>query len=116
MPPRLLTLSRNSKRFISRPPLLPNLYVASEKQVHAMNTTRVMLQWATWLERVHNWIYTHLADYGDSGHTGRGWFGYLRRDGTVFNACKGGNYKGSMRSLYLWSSVFETHINIIAGI
>ena len=24
----------------------------------------------------------------------RQWFGYLTRDGKVFNECKGGNYKG----------------------
>ena len=58
-----------------------------------------MTQWLAWVERVHNWIYTHLADYEGSSDTGLGWFGYLRRDGTVFNACKGGNYKGYERGL-----------------
>ena len=59
----------------------------------------MMAQWLTWLERVHNWIYTHLADCEGSGKSGLGWFGYLRRDGTVFNACKGGNYKGCEQGL-----------------
>jgi len=35
------------------------------------------------------------GDGGDGGGGGGGeWFGYLRRDGSVFNECKGGNYKG----------------------
>ena len=32
----------------------------------------------------------HLCDADGGGE----WFGYLRRDNTVFNRCKGGNYKG----------------------
>ena len=43
-----------------------------------------------WLQRVHTFAYTHLCDADGGGE----WFGYLRRDGTVANRRKGGNYKG----------------------
>eukprot|EP00750_Incisomonas_marina_P004141 INCI13443.14.p1 GENE.INCI13443.14~~INCI13443.14.p1 ORF type:complete len:353 (-),score=43.62 INCI13443.14:1733-2791(-) len=61
-------------------------------------------KWLVWLERVHDYIMTHLSDFADlrkepkkgipANCKGGEWFGYLRPDGTVFNACKGGNYKG----------------------
>ena len=47
-------------------------------------------KWLGWLRRVHEYIYTHLCDARGGGE----WFGYLRADNSVFNACKGGNYKG----------------------
>ena len=47
-------------------------------------------RWLPWLRRVHEYIYMHLCDADGGGE----WFGYLRRDNTVFNRCKGGNYKG----------------------
>jgi len=48
-------------------------------------------KWLDWLEVVHKYIYDHFCDDKEGGGE---WFGYLNRDGTVFNACKGGNYKG----------------------
>jgi len=48
-------------------------------------------KWAVWLEKVNKYIYTYFCDAG----AGNGeWFGYLNRDGSIFNRCKGGNYKG----------------------
>ena len=48
-------------------------------------------KWAAWLEKVNAYIYKYFCDAG----AGNGeWFGYLNRDGSVFNRCKGGNYKG----------------------
>ena len=47
-------------------------------------------RWMPWLQRVHTFAYTHLCDADGGGE----WFGYLRRDGTVANRRKGGNYKG----------------------
>lgn len=47
-------------------------------------------KWIRWLKRVHAYAYTHFCDRDGGGE----WWGYLRRDSTVFNACKGGNYKG----------------------
>ena len=39
---------------------------------------------------MHRYIYEKLADAAHGGE----WLGYLRRDGSVYNECKGGNYKG----------------------
>ena len=66
-------------------------------------------KWLEWLERVHDYTFSHFVDAG----AGRGmgpslpspasrtervmfageWFGYLDQQGKVFNQCKGGNYK-----------------------
>ena len=56
----------------------------------ALELTADEARWLPWLRRVHAWIYAHLCDAGGGGE----WFGYLRPDCSVFNACKGGNYKG----------------------
>lgn len=45
------------------------------------------LKWLAWLRRVHGYIYAHFCDESGGGE----WFGYLRRDGSVYNQCKGGN-------------------------
>lgn len=44
-------------------------------------------RWMPWLQKVHAYAYTHLCDADGGGE----WFGYLRRDGTAFNRCKGSN-------------------------
>jgi N-acylglucosamine 2-epimerase len=46
-----------------------------------------------WLERVHAYVYEHFVDSVERGGHGE-WYGYLDRQGAVFNRCKGGNYKG----------------------
>ena len=48
------------------------------------------VSWLDWLEKIDAFIYEHLCDAEHGGE----WFGYLRPDGSVFNFCKGGNYKG----------------------
>ena len=50
-------------------------------------------KWLIWLNKVHSYGYTYFADKDGGGE----WFGYLRPDGTPFNTCKGGNYKGFFR-------------------
>ena len=47
-------------------------------------------KWLRWLRTVHAYAYEKLCDADGGGE----WYGYLRPDGTPFNACKGGNYKG----------------------
>ena len=47
-------------------------------------------RWLRWLRTVHAYAYDKLCDADGGGE----WYGYLRPDGTPFNACKGGNYKG----------------------
>lgn len=54
--------------------------------MHAIELTGDLERWLPWLQKVHRWIYGHLCDASGGGE----WFGYLRRDGSVFNACKGG--------------------------
>ena len=46
-------------------------------------------RWLFWLQRVHQYAYSHFADpqMGD-------WFGYCDRLGNLTHTCKGGNYKG----------------------
>ena len=56
----------------------------------AIELTDDEARWLPWLQRVHTFIFTRLCDAAGGGE----WYGYLRRDGSVFNACKGGNYKG----------------------
>lgn len=46
-----------------------------------------------WLELIHDYVYAHFVDSEARGGLGE-WFGYLDRQGQVFNRCKGGNYKG----------------------
>jgi len=48
-------------------------------------------KWLSWLERIDSYAYRYFCDARDGGGE---WYGYLRRDGTVFNRAKGGNYKG----------------------
>lgn len=47
-------------------------------------------KWLEWLEKVDKFCYTHHCDKEQGGE----WLGYLNRDATPFNECKGGNYKG----------------------
>ena len=68
-------------------------------------------KWLDWLERVHKYTIEHMSDFADlrsgnengngngnaprkTGQPAGEWFGYLNPDGSVFNKCKGGNYKG----------------------
>ena len=56
-------------------------------------------QYAAWFERMHEWTFAHFPDpeYG-------GWYGYLRRDGSVSTPLKGGMWKGffhTPRALWL---------------
>jgi N-acylglucosamine 2-epimerase len=46
-------------------------------------------KYATWHQSVHAWAYDHFSDpvHGE-------WFGYLHRDGSVSNTCKGNLWKG----------------------
>lgn len=46
--------------------------------------------WLTWLQRIDAYIYDKLCDAEHGGER----LSYLRRDGSPFNVCKGGNYKG----------------------
>ena len=55
--------------------------------------------YARWFERMHDWTFDHFPDpaYG-------GWYGYLRRDGSVSTPLKGGMWKGffhTPRALWL---------------
>ena len=43
-----------------------------------------------WCSKIWNYIEAHFIDSENGGD----WWGYLRRDGSVFNKLKGGNYKG----------------------
>ena len=43
-----------------------------------------------WCSKIWTYIEAHFLDSENGGD----WWGYLRRDGTVFNKLKGGNYKG----------------------
>ena len=56
----------------------------------AIELTGDEARWLGWLRRVHAFAYSKLCDAEGGGE----WFGYLRRDGSVANECKGGNYKG----------------------
>jgi N-acylglucosamine 2-epimerase len=56
----------------------------------AIEVTGDEQRWLPWLLKVHRWINDHLRDEAGGGE----WFGYLREDGSVFNECKGANYKG----------------------
>ena len=56
-------------------------------------------KYAAWFERMHDWTFAHFPDpeYG-------GWYGYLRRDGSVSTRLKGGMWKGffhTPRALWL---------------
>ena len=46
-------------------------------------------RWLDWLEKVHDYTFSHFVDseYG-------GWYGYCDREGNLTHSCKGGNYKG----------------------
>ncbi len=55
--------------------------------------------YARWFERLHEWTFAHFPDpeYG-------GWYGYLRRDGSLSTPLKGGMWKGffhTPRALWL---------------
>ncbi|MEM8909235.1 MAG: AGE family epimerase/isomerase, partial [Bacteroidota bacterium] len=59
----------------------------------------------TWLERVHEYSWTHFADpeYGE-------WWGYLNRKGEVLLPLKGGKWKGCFhvpRALFQCSQTLE---------
>jgi N-acylglucosamine 2-epimerase len=47
------------------------------------------VKYAQWLERIHEWTYSHFPDpeFGE-------WYGYLHRDGTVSTRLKGNVWKG----------------------
>ena len=45
--------------------------------------------WLDWLEKVHQYTYSHFVD-NEVG----GWFGYCDQQGNLTHTCKGGNYKG----------------------
>jgi N-acylglucosamine 2-epimerase len=45
--------------------------------------------WLDWLDRVHQYTYTHFVDSKIGG-----WFGYCDRQGNLTHTSKGGNYKG----------------------
>ncbi len=56
-------------------------------------------KYADWFERMHDWTFQHFPDpeYG-------GWYGYLRRDGSLSTPLKGGMWKGffhTPRALWL---------------
>ena len=56
-------------------------------------------KYAAWFERMHDWTFAHFPDpeYG-------GWYGYLRRDGSLSTPLKGGMWKGffhTPRALWL---------------
>lgn len=46
-------------------------------------------KYAEWHRQVHCWAYKHFPDL-ENGE----WFGYLNRDGSVNNRCKGNHWKG----------------------
>mmetsp|Transcript_3651 Transcript_3651/g.9111 ORF Transcript_3651/g.9111 Transcript_3651/m.9111 type:complete len:428 (+) Transcript_3651:66-1349(+) len=48
------------------------------------------VKWQEWLLKVNSFCYTYLCDEKNGGE----WLGYLNRDASPFNLCKGGNYKG----------------------
>ena len=45
--------------------------------------------WLDWLDKVHQYTYSHFVD-SEIG----GWFGYCDRQGNLTHTSKGGNYKG----------------------
>ena len=56
-------------------------------------------KYANWFERMHDWTFARFPDpeYG-------GWYGYLRRDGSISTPLKGGMWKGffhTPRALWL---------------
>ena len=63
-------------------------------------------KYARWFERIHDWTFAHFPDpeYG-------GWYGYLRRDGSLSTPLKGGMWKGffhTPRALWLcWKLLGE---------
>lgn len=80
-------------------------------------------KWLKWLNKVHDYIQNYISDFSDLrlgeassfGSKGGEWFGYLNPDGSIFNACKGGNYKGFFhvpRALLFSSRYLLQNINI----
>lgn len=63
-------------------------------------------RWAEWHMKVHDYTYARFPDpeHGE-------WYGYLHRDGTVANACKGNCWKGpyhlARMQLYCWKLLEE---------
>ncbi len=63
-------------------------------------------KYANWFEQMHEWTFAHFpdAEYG-------GWYGYLRRDGSLSTPLKGGMWKGffhTPRALWLcWKLLSE---------
>jgi N-acylglucosamine 2-epimerase len=73
----------------------------------AIELTGDEARWLPWLRKVHAFIYSRLCDAPYE------WYGYLRRDGSPANACKGGNYKGFFhvpRGLLLSLRSAERHL------
>ena len=63
-------------------------------------------RYARWFEQMHQWAFQHFPDpeYG-------GWYGYLRRDGSLSTPLKGGMWKGffhTPRALWLCWQLLET--------
>eukprot|EP00038_Savillea_parva_P014568 m.11355 g.11355 ORF g.11355 m.11355 type:complete len:427 (-) comp2838_c0_seq2:1150-2430(-) len=81
-------------------PLLDTTVTATNKlwwpQCEALYATTLAYKrtgdpmWLTWLKKADAFCYTYLCDKDNGGE----WLGYLNRDGSPFNLCKGGNYKG----------------------
>ena len=73
----------------------------------AIELTGDEARWLPWLRKVHTFIYSRLCDAPYE------WYGYLRRDGSPANTCKGGNYKGFFhvpRGLLLSLRSAERHL------
>ncbi len=64
-------------------------------------------KWEAWHTKIHDYSHSHFPDpeFGE-------WFGYLHRDGSVANGCKGNCWKGmyhlSRMQLYCWKLLEET--------
>ena len=66
-------------------------------------------KWLDWLEKVHEYTYSHFVDTEFGG-----WFGYCDRRGNLTHTSKGGNYKGFFhvpRALHLCILEMEKILN-----
>ncbi len=66
-------------------------------------------KYARWFEQMHEWSFAHFPDpeYG-------GWYGYLRRDGSLSTPLKGGMWKGffhTPRALWLSWKLLDEMLN-----
>jgi N-acylglucosamine 2-epimerase len=60
-------------------------------------------KWLEWLTKVDDFCSAYLCDKEQGGE----WLGYLNRDATPFNVCKGGNYKGCFHGKPALSSLLR---------